>query len=306
MERTNLTGKAGTRPEAVRVKITADSTCDLAPEILEKYNITLCPLTIVCVDSNQSEREFRDGIDITPADLFKMVDTEKKICKTAAPNIFDYEKIFAEYSPKYDSVVHISISQGFSSSYQNACIAADEFRNVRVVNSFNLSTGSGYLVHQAGIMAEEGKSAEEICTELGKIVLQMNCSFIIDRLDYLHKGGRCSLAKLIASKVLNIKPCIEVADGVMRVGAKYTGKFEQVLEKYVKDRLTAAKGNIDLKRVYVTHTMCSPEVVEMVRGEIVKYADFEEIIETRAGCTVSNHCGPNTLGIIFRQIGEYK
>jgi DegV family protein with EDD domain len=157
-------------------------------------------------------------------------------------------------------------------------------------------------------MAKEGRSVQEITDYLSAAALCMNTSFVINTLDYLHKGGRCSLAKLIASKILNIKPCIEVAEGAMRVGAKYTGRFEPTIDKYVAERLeSAAKSdNIDLKRCYITHTTCPPEVVEQVRATIKRYAEFEEIIETRAGCTVSNHCGPNTLGIIFKQRTEYK
>jgi DegV family protein with EDD domain len=282
------------------VKIISDSTCDLPKEILEKYDITLTPLYITCGND-----DFRDGIDIKPTDVFRLVDDENKSCKTAAVNIYDYEEVFGKYSPLHSDVIHINISQGFSVCHQNANVAAEEFSNVHVVDSLSLSTGSGYLVHEAGIMAKEGKSAKEIIDYIKTAAPMMNTSFVIDRLDYLHKGGRCSLAKLIASRMLNIKPCIEVAEGSMRVGAKYKGKFEPSLEKYVSERLSNPE-NIDLKRVYITHPMCSPETVEQVRQCIKKYADFEEVIETRAGCTISNHCGPNTLGIIFKQKSEYK
>jgi len=289
----------------VKVKIISDSTCDLTKEILDRYDIAVTPLFIIS-KTGESEQEFRDKVDIQPEDLFRMVETEKKSCRTAAVNVFDYEKIFAEYSKQYDAVIQICIGQGFSACFQNATIAAADFDNVYVVDSRSLSTGQGYLVHEAGILAKEGKSAKEIVLELNQIALRMNTSFVINTLDYLHKGGRCSLAKLIASKLLNIKPCIEVADGAMRVGSKYTGKFEPSLDKYVAERLNAAKNNIDLKRIYITHTTCSAEVVEQVKAAIEKYAGFAQIIETRAGCTISNHCGPNTLGIIFKQESEYK
>ena len=279
------------------VKIISDSTCDLTRDILAKYNITLTPLYIQTEEGDS----FRDGVDITPSDLFRMVDKEKKTCKTAAVNIFDYEQVFAECSAKFDAVIHFNISQGFSSCNQNANIAAEDFENVHVIDTRNLSTGSGYIVHSAAIMAKEGKSAEEILKWAGEAVDRVDASFVIDRLDYLHKGGRCSLAKLISAKLFNIKPCIEVVGGLMEVGAKYVGKFEIVLEKYVRDRLEtlSKEGKLDLSRIYITHTTCTPETVEMVRGEIAKYADFAEVIETQAGCTISNHCGPNTLGILF-------
>jgi DegV family protein with EDD domain len=289
----------------VKCKIISDSTCDLSPEIIEKYDITLTPLFIIS-GTGDSEQEFRDKVDIFPADLFRMAEEEKKSMRTAAVNVFDYEKVFGEYSDKYESVIQINIGQGFSACNQNALIAAEDFGNVYVVDSRNLSTGSGYLVHEAAIMAKDGKSAEEIVAYLESARLNMNASFVIDRLDYLHKGGRCSLAKLIASRILNIKPCIEVADGLMRVGAKYTGKFESALERYVKDRLDGKTDIIDLKRIYITHTTCTPEIIGTVRREISKYAEFEEVIETKAGCTISNHCGPNTLGILFMQKTENK
>ncbi|MDR2533148.1 MAG: DegV family protein [Oscillospiraceae bacterium] len=281
------------------VKIISDSTCDLSPEILSECDITLTPLYITSGDD-----EFRDGVDVKPADVFRMVDKENRTCKTAAVNVFDYQKVFEEYSSKYDEVIQICISRGFSICYQNAQLAAAEFPNVRVVDSRNLSSGSGYLVYDAAIMAKEGKSADEICKYLEENKAMMNCSFVIDRLDYLHKGGRCSGVALISTKILGIKPCIEVADGAMRVGKKYRGKFEKCLEVYVKERL-ADINNIDLKRVFITHPMCAPETVELARTAIKKHAEFETIIETQAGCTVSNHCGPNTLGIIFKQKTPY-
>jgi len=282
------------------VKIISDSTCDLSPKILGEMDITLTPLYITSGDEG-----FRDGVDIKPADVFRMVDTEKKTCKTAAVNVFDYEKVFAEFSPKYDEIIQICISESFSACYQNAKIAAENFPNVRVVDSRNLSSGSGYMVYDAAIMAKEGKCADEICAYLEDNKKLMNCSFVIDRLDYLHKGGRCSGVALISTKILGIKPCIEVADGAMRVGKKYRGKFGACLDLYVKERLADLE-NVDLKRVFITHPMCSSEIVERVRETIKKYADFGEIIETNAGCTVSNHCGPNTLGIIFKQKSAYK
>ena len=283
------------------VKIIADSTCDLTKEILEQYDITLVPLYITSGDD-----EFRDGVNIQPADVFRMVDTEKRTCKTAAVNVYDYERVFTEYSPKYDAVIHINISQGFSACNQNAIISSDDFPNVHVVDSQSLSTGSGYLVHEAGIMARRGDSAEEIIEHLNRCAPLMNTSFVIDRLDYLHKGGRCSGVALLASKALKIKPCIEVAGGLMRVGGKYFGRFDAALSKYVKDRLDVKDRTlIDYERIYITHSKCSPEIVEQVRREITQYADFEEIIVTEAGCTISNHCGPNTLGIIFKQTRPY-
>jgi len=288
---------------AQKVKVISDSTCDLSPELLEKYDITLTPLYITSGDE-----EFRDGVDVKPADIFRMVEKEDKTCKTAAVNIHDYKQTWEKYAGEYDEIIQICISEGFSACYQNALLAAEDFpqkEKIHVIDSRNLSTGQGYLVLDAAIMAREGKSANEICEYINKSKTLMNCSFVIDRLDYLHRGGRCSGVALISTKILGIKPCIEVADGAMRVGKKYRGKFEKCLEIYVKERLADFE-NVDLTRVFITHPACSPETVERVREVIKKCITFHEIIETNAGCTVSNHCGPNTLGIIFKQKSDYK
>lgn len=281
------------------VKIISDSTCDLTPELLEKYDITLTPLYIVSGD-----KEYRDGVNLIPAELFKKVEEEKQTFTTAAVNIFDYEKIFEEFSATHDEIVQINISKDFSACNQNALIAAEGFPKVRIADSRNLSSGSGHMVLDAAIMAKEGKSADEIVEYINEKAPYVNASFIIDKLDYLHRGGRCNLAKLITTKILGIKPCIEVCDGKMRVGKKYRGKFAAVLDDYVKDRL-ANPDNIDLSRCFITHTTCTPEIVEQVRNSIKKCADFKEVIETKAGCTISNHCGPNTLGILFKQKTPY-
>ncbi|MCL2109909.1 MAG: DegV family protein [Oscillospiraceae bacterium] len=281
------------------VKIISDSTCDLSPELLRQHDITLTPLLIL-----SDAEEYRDGVTITPRELFKMVENEHKTCTTAAVNVFDYQEVFEKFSASHDEIVQINISEKFSACNQNARIAAEDFPKVQVADSRNLSAGSGYTVLDAAIMAKQGKTAAEIAAFVEESAPYINCSFVIDRLDYLHRGGRCSGVALISSKILGIKPCIEVCDGAMRVGKKYRGKFAEVLEIYVKDRLSDVD-NLDLTRCFITHPACSDEIVEHVRACIKKHADFKEIIATNAGCTVSNHCGPNTLGIIFRQKTVY-
>ena len=277
------------------IKITSDSTCDLTPDMLSAMDITLLPMYILSGD-----KVFRDGVDMTPAELFRIADTTGKLCKTSALNIEDYQRFFSEFSPRYEAVIHLNLGLGFSVCYQNAVIAAQDFPNVYVVDSRNLSTGHGYLVRDAARKAKEGKSAPEICAELERDALLMDASFVIDRMDYLHLGGRCSGLEAIGARLLNIKPCIEVADGKMRVGKKYRGRFEDCLERYVKDRLYQ-NDNIDLKRLFITHPMCSEGTVARVREAVAQYASFEEVVETRAGCSISNHCGPNTLGIIYKR-----
>ncbi len=277
------------------IKISADSTCDLSPEIIKAYDITIAPLGIVVGD-----KTFHDGVDIFPADVFRYVDKEGKTCKTAAVNVYEYHSLFSELTKKYEAVIHICISAEFSSCFQNAMVAAQDFKNVYVIDSRNLSTGSGHVVYDAALMAKEGLAPQEIADRLNAVIPKVEASFVIDRLDYLHKGGRCSTVAKLGANLLQLKPCIEVIDGKMTVGKKYRGKFDACLEAYVKDRLFE-RSDIDYSRVFITHPMCSPETVALVRAAIKRYVAFDEIIETHAGCTVSNHCGPNTLGILFKR-----
>ena len=277
------------------IKITADSTCDLSPEIVNAMGIMLIPLCILVDD-----RMFRDSVDITPADIFRYTDEKGKTCKTAATNAYEYECFFAELSSKHEAIIHISIGSGFSSCYQNATQAAQNFENVYVVNSRNLSSGSGHIVYDAALMAKDGVEPKEICRRLELTIPKVDASFMIDRLDYLHKGGRCSGLEAIGAKMLQIKPSIEVTDGKMKVGKKYRGSFEHCLEQYIKNKLYI-KQDIDYSRVFITHPMCPAQTVAKAREIIQQYACFDEIIEARAGCTVACHCGPNTLGILFKR-----
>lgn len=277
------------------IKITADSTCDLSPEILKSFNISLMPLHVLI-----NEDDYLDGVNITPADIFKFVGEQGKTCKTAAVNTFEYERFFTEQSPNYDAIIHISLGSEFSSSYQNAKIAAENFNNVYIVNSRNLSSGSGHVVYEAALMTREGLEAKTICEKLNTLIPKVDSSFVIDKMDYLRKGGRCSGVEALGATLLKIKPSIEVVDGKMVVGKKYRGNFERCLENYVKDRLEN-NDNIDYSRLFITHSYCSEETVKKVKEEVAQYAEFEEIIETTAGCTISTHCGPNTLGILYKR-----
>ncbi|MEL7610386.1 MAG: DegV family protein [Bacillota bacterium] len=275
------------------IKITAESTCDLSKELLERLNIALAPLHILVDD-----KDYRDGVDIQPADIFRFVDEEGKSSSTAAVNVFEYESLFDQYAKEYDAVIHICISAEFSCCYQNACIAAERFDNVHIVDSRNLSTGSGHLVYEAARMALEGQSAQQILGELKDLIPKVDASFVIDRLDYLHRGGRCSGVEAFGAKVLSLKPSIEVVGGKMIVGKKYIGSFATCLDRYVKDRLSGNE-NVDLRRIFITHCMCSEQIVERVKNAVRRYADFKELYVTEAGCTISGHCGPNTLGILY-------
>jgi len=277
------------------IKITADSTCDLSPEIIKEFDISLMPLHVLIDDE-----DFRDGIDIEPKDIFRYVGQEGKSCKTAAVNTFEYENFFKEFSQKYDAVIHISLGSGFSSCCQNAKMASEQFDNVYVIDSQNLSTGSGHIVYEAALLAQEGVQAEEIVKHLEEVVPKVDASFVIDTMEYLRKGGRCSGIEAFGATLLRIKPSIEVVDGKMIVGKKYRGNFDRCIVNYVKDRLEN-NDDIDYSRVFITHSYCSPETVQKVREAVETYAKFEQIIETTAGCTISSHCGPNTLGILYKR-----
>ncbi|OQA71345.1 MAG: DegV domain-containing protein [Firmicutes bacterium ADurb.Bin248] len=275
------------------IKITSDSTCDLSPELVERHHIGIIPMYITL-----GGKSYRDMVDIFPDDIFRHVDAGGDIATTAAIPPHDYTTRFAELSKQYDAVVHIDIGSHFSACYQNASLAAKEFDNVYVVDSKNLSSGHGHVVMEAALMAEAGVPAPELVERLGRIIPKVEASFILNRLDYMRKGGRCSTIAMLGSNALQLKPCIEVFDGAMRVGTKYRGSLEKSIQRYVRDRLEG-RDDIVYERIFITHSQASPETVETAREAIRQIADFKEIIETHAGCTVSTHCGPSTLGVLF-------
>ena len=275
------------------IKITADSTCDLSPDILNSMDIMLMPLTILLGD-----KPYRDGVDITPVDIFRYVDEGGESCKTAAVNAYEYERFFKGLSLRYEAVVHICIGSGFSSCFQNATLAAMNFKNVYVVDSQNLSSASGHVVYEAALMARNGANAEDICRSLEELIPKVDGSFVIDRLEYLHKGGRCSGIESFGAKMLQIRPCIEMTAGKMEVGKKYRGSFEGCLRRYVQDRLNDTS-NIDFGRVFITHSSWSQQTVNTIKELLLNDARFERVMVTPAGCTVASHCGPNTLGILY-------
>lgn len=278
----------------MNVKIISDSTCDLSPELLKKYDIAVIPLSI-----NMEEKTGKDGIDVTPEDIYEFVAKSGKLPTTSAVNVADYAEVFKYWHDQGYSVVHFTISSEFSSTYQNACIAAENFNNVFVVDSRNLSTGQGLLVLHAAEMAQKGHNAMEIFEQCTKLAKKVEASFVIDSLNYLYKGGRCSAVSALGANLLRLKPCIEVIDGKMDVGKKYRGKFEKVILDYVTERLTR-RDDIDKTRIFITHTKCQPEVIKAVEKKVREICpDFGEFLETTAGCTVTTHCGPNTLGILF-------
>lgn len=277
----------------MRIKILSDSVCDLTKEQLAEYDIELVPLPII-----KGDVTYKDGVDIMPEDIFEYVESGKGICHTSGINVADYQEAFSRFTETHDAVILITLSSCISGCYQNAVIAASELENVYVVDSQNLSTGTGHLVLDAAIMAREGLPAEEIVKRLEEMRPKVEASFVIDSLLYLWKGGRCSGVAALGANVLKLKPCIEVKNGKMDVGKKYRGNFDKVIIQYVTDRLKD-RDDIDYKRIFVTHPSVSPDIVENVVKTVKSLGPFEEVIVTRAGGTISTHCGPVCLGVLF-------
>ncbi len=276
------------------VAISADSTCDLTPALAEQYNIVLLPLYVTF-----GETGYRDGVEITPDQIYQKYETEGLLPKTSAMNVGEYIDHFAAQLEKADQLIHFSISSGMSSTHQNATIAAQEFDGrVFTVDTLNLSTAEALTVIHTSELLRAGATAEEAVAEANAYRERIEASFVIESLEFLYKGGRCSALSALGANLLNIKPCIEVLGGKMDVGKKYRGKFKAVLQKYIEERLAAAE-NVDATRAFVTHAGCSDDVVELCRGLVEESGLFREVLVTRAGCTVSSHCGPNTLGLMF-------
>ena len=277
----------------MRIKITADSTCDLIQELIEKYDITLMPLTII-----KDGQNYLDNVTITPADIYAHVASGGALCSTAAGNIGDYQQLFSEYAAQYDGLIHISLGSGFSSSYQNACLAAEDYPNVRVVDSQNLSTGQGLVVMEACRLRNECDDLDVIKGKLDAFTEKVEASFLLDRLEYMVKGGRCSAAAALGANLLNLKPCIEVKGGKMGVVKKYRGNYAKCLANYVKDRL-ADREDLDRSLMFLTYTPVTDDCLDAVKNAISAHGHFTEMVEGMAGCTISCHCGPGTLGVLF-------
>ena len=277
----------------MNIKIISDSTCDLSRELLAQKDISLFPLVVV-----KDNVSYKDGVDIFPADIFAHVAAGGDLCSTSAGSVGDYADAFASYAKDYDAVIHISLGSGFSSSYQNACVAASEFDNVYCVDSMNLSTGQGFIVLKAKAMAESGMEAKQIVEELNKLTPKVEASFMVDKLAYLAKGGRCSAVAALGANLLNLKPCIEVKNGKMGVVKKYRGNYAKCLATYVKDRLTNRE-DIDRDILFVTYTTVKDDCRKAVFDAVAGCEPFETVYETTAGCTISCHCGPDTLGVLF-------
>ncbi len=277
----------------MRIKITSDSTCDLPKEQIESLNVAVYPMIV-----NKGDKSYRDGVDITPSDIYAHVAAGNPLCSTSAGPVGEYVDFFAPFAKEYDAVVHISLGSGFSSTHQNACLAAQEFDNVYVVDSCNLSSGQGHVVLEACRLAKTESDPAELYRKLKDFAPKVDASFLLDRLDYMVKGGRCSAVAMLGANLLRLKPCIEVVDNKMVVAKKYRGNYNKCLEAYVRERLQDMSG-LRTEEIFLTHTLVSQESVDIVRKSIESCGSFEQIYESTAGCTITCHCGEGTLGILY-------
>lgn len=278
------------------VKIISDSTCDLSPELLTRYEIDILPLHILLGD-----KEFEDGKNITPDQIYAWSDANKTTPKTSAPAMADAIELFRPYVTAGREIVCFSISSSMSTSGNVMRLAAEELGasgQITVIDSANLSTGIGLLVVEAAIMAKKNRTASEIVSEIEKLKPNVRASFVVDTLTYLYRGGRCNAVAAMAGGVLKLHPKIVVEDGAMNASKKYRGKIASVILSYVKDMEKDLK-NARQERVFITHSGCDREIVETVRTYLKNLGIFEEILETRAGGVVSSHCGPGTLGVLY-------
>ena len=278
-----------------KILIASDSTSDLSPELIERYNVKTLSLGVTL-----GENQYKDGVDIDPDGIYEYYNKTGQLPKTSAINLAEFADFFQKYTEEGYEIVFFTISSQMSSTHQNAKLAAEEFEGVYVVDTKNLSTGGGLLVLAACDMVAEGKTAAEIAEACAALTSCVSASFVIDSLEFLHKGGRCSALAAFGANLLNLKPCIVVKDGRMGVGKKYRGSFQKVLTSYVADHVTDYS-NIDLSRVFVTHAGCDEAIYTQCVEQVKQLAPFKEVLVTRAGCTISSHCGRNTLGVLFLQ-----
>ncbi len=277
----------------MNIKIISDSTCDLPQDLLRQYDIGIVPLLVM-----KNDQEYIDGVTISPADIFAHVAAGGSLCSTAARSMAVYEDMFRQYAGAYDGIVHINIGSGFSSSYQNACLAAEEFDNVRVIDSRNLSAGQALVVLKACELAQTAPSLDALAAQLEAFSEKVEISFVVEKLDYLVRGGRCSSAAALGANLLNLKPCIEVKDGKMSVVKKYRGSLSKCLTAYLHDRLDNRQ-DIDFGTLILIHTKVDSTALAATEETLAVCPGFDVVYDATAGCTVSCHCGPGTWGVAF-------
>jgi DegV family protein with EDD domain len=280
----------------MKIKLSSESTCDLPKELLEKYDISTIPYSVILGD------EIVEDNETVPAKIYEFVETTKKLPKTSAINEETYKEYFESLLKDNDAVIHITLSSGLSSSNSHAVAAAESLKNVYVIDSKSLSTGIALLCIYARKLIDEGNSPETIVEKVTARVPHVQASFVVERLDYLYKGGRCSRLALFGANLLKIRPQIVVKDGVMSPDKKFRGKMEMVVSKYCEETLSEFN-TPDKSIAFVTHTSATPEMVNNAI-EAVKNAGFENVYDTVAGGTITSHCGEHVLGILYFNDGD--
>lgn len=280
----------------MKIALSSESTCDLPKELLEKYNISTIPYSIILGE------EIVEDNETVPAKIYEFVETTKKLPKTSAINEESYSEYFKNLLKTHDAVIHITLSSGLSSSNAHANSAAEKLKNVYVIDSKSLSTGIALLAIYARKLIDEKLEPQEIVEKVTARVPQIQASFVVERLDYLFKGGRCSRLALFGANLLKIRPQIVVKDGLMSPAKKFRGKMELVVSKYCEETL-AEFSTPDKSIAFVTHTSATPEMVSNAITAL-KNAGFENVYDTVAGGTITSHCGEHVLGILYFNDGK--
>ena len=279
-----------------KVKITADAPCDIGPMLKERYDVEIIPLHVT-----MNDQEYLDGVNITNEMIYENWEKTGSLPKTSAVSVGEYEEVFQRFTDQGYDVIHFSLGSGLSVTHQNAVLAAQEVPGVYVIDSKNLSTGIGLLVCEAGERVKQGLDAAAIVKEVEPLNEKTSASFILDTLDFLHAGGRCSSLAHMGANLMSIKPSIRVLNeqnGNMTVGKKYFGKLKKCILSYIHDQLDG-RTDIVRDRIFITHSGFPAEDVEWMKAEVEKYGPWGEIIVTTAGSTISSHCGPGCIGVLF-------
>lgn len=278
------------------IRIVADSTCDLPKELAEKYDIQTAPLHIVL-----GEKEFLDGAEISPDEIYAWADANKETPKTSAIGFEEASEVVKQIIGTEDEMIVFTISGKMSTTANVFRLVVEELEledKVSVIDSGNLSTGISLMLLKAADMAKAGKSRAEICLAVEELKGKVQASFVVDTLTYLHRGGRCSSVAALAGGVLKLHPKIVVADGSMSANKKYRGKTEKAIMDYVKD-MEAELKEADSERLFITHSGCKQEIIDNIYNYLKEMNYFDEILVARAGGVISSHCGPGTLGVLF-------
>ncbi|MGZ9586097.1 DegV family protein [Paenibacillus marinisediminis] len=278
------------------IKIFSDSTCDLPRSLIEQYDIGIVPLYVTFGDT-----AYKDGVDMSPAKLYEQVEQCGSLPKTASPSPSDFMNLFNPVVSNGDDIIYIGLSSHLSSTIQNACIASqmleDEPGKITVIDSLNLSTGIGLLVLRAVKMAKEGHSVDDIKAHIEELREHVETEFIIDTLDYLYKGGRCSGLQNLLGTLLRIRPVIKVIDGKMTPTNKIRGKREKALEQLLNNALQL-KDQMDNDTIFVTHSFSDTDA-KYLKEQLELHTGAKHVYMSDAGCVISSHCGSNTIGIVF-------